>query len=387
MSSIDVERLLAPISDDSPSGEDLEYDPSFMEMEQAAEGKPEQQYGDTIIPAEEPDWKEVRRLAVDLLSRTKDLRVVATLSRAMLATEGLGGFADCLKLTRGYVEQYWSSVHPKLDPSDDNDPTIRVNTVQSLSDLGSTVRLLKTAPLVESRMAGRFGLTDVQIANGEINPPAGMESPPTKQLIEGAFMDVDLQTLKGTSAAIRDSIGHAQGIEAAFAKEVGAVNGVNLELLVKHLKLTERVVSEALGKRASGSVEELEPSADAGAGTSESPSGQRRDAEQRIEIRAEISSREDVIRTLDKICQYYHRWEPSSPVPLLLHRAKRLATMGFLDILQDLTPSGVEQVKALGGLSDKDVALLQQQVAAELGTAAGSAPSAAKPSGSDWDKF
>ena len=36
--------------------------------------------------------------------------------------------------------------------------------------------------------------------------------------------------------------------------------------------------------------------------------------------------------------------EPSSPVPLLLQRAKRLFAKDFLEILRDLTPGGVDFV-------------------------------------------
>ena len=55
--AIDVEKLLTEVSPDQPAGEDLEYDPQFGELERSAQGKAEQQFGDTIIPAEDPDWK------------------------------------------------------------------------------------------------------------------------------------------------------------------------------------------------------------------------------------------------------------------------------------------------------------------------------------------
>jgi type VI secretion system protein ImpA len=67
----------------------------------------------------------------------------------------------------------------------------------------------------------------------------------------------------------------------------------------------------------------------------------------------EVRTREDVIRLLDKICEYYQKHEPSSPVPLLLKRAKRVATMTFMDLLRDLAPSGLDEALALGGDSDE----------------------------------
>jgi type VI secretion system protein ImpA len=66
----------------------------------------------------------------------------------------------------------------------------------------------------------------------------------------------------------------------------------------------------------------------------------------------EIRSREDVVAALDRICQYYNRYEPSSPLPLLLARAKRLASKNFLEIVKDLTPDAVAQIQNLSGVSE-----------------------------------
>src|SRR5437868_3112330 len=112
MAILDVDTLLEPVAGDSPCGPNLEYDEAYAAFERAARGKAEQQYGDTIIPAEDPDWAEVRRLGVDLLARTKDLRIACPLARGILETESLPDFAACLALVRGYLERYWPTVHP-----------------------------------------------------------------------------------------------------------------------------------------------------------------------------------------------------------------------------------------------------------------------------------
>jgi len=71
MSIIDVEKLLAPVDGENPVGTDLSYDPSVMEIDQLAAGKPEQQVGDTIVPAEDPDWKELRSRCIEVLERPR----------------------------------------------------------------------------------------------------------------------------------------------------------------------------------------------------------------------------------------------------------------------------------------------------------------------------
>ena len=62
-----------------------------------------------------------------------------------------------------------------------------------------------------------------------------------------------------------------------------------------------------------------------------------------------INNRQDVVRALELICEYYAKQEPSSPVPLLVRRAKRLVTMDFMEILQDLAPGGISQVDIIKG--------------------------------------
>ena len=97
MSAIDVERLLQEISAESPCGDDLEYDAAFLAMQRAAAGKPAQQMGGEVAEGEAPDWRAVREAATSLLGRSKDLRIAVLLTRALLNTDGIAGFADGLE--------------------------------------------------------------------------------------------------------------------------------------------------------------------------------------------------------------------------------------------------------------------------------------------------
>ena len=71
---IDFDRFVEPIAGDNACGPDCEYDNDFLALSQATAGKPEQQFGDTVIPAVDPDWREVDSLATAMLERTRDLR-------------------------------------------------------------------------------------------------------------------------------------------------------------------------------------------------------------------------------------------------------------------------------------------------------------------------
>ena len=132
MPDLDIESLLAPLPGERPCGENLEYDLGFQALQAAAAGKPERQYGATIIAAEPPDWPAIREQALVLATRTRDLRLAVWLIRSAAHTDGIVGAVKGLQLLRGLLERYWDHVHPVLDVSDGNDPTARLNALFAL---------------------------------------------------------------------------------------------------------------------------------------------------------------------------------------------------------------------------------------------------------------
>src|ERR1700744_178813 len=129
-------------------------------------GKPDQEIGKVKIAAEPPDWATVLDMALELAHRTKDLRVVIKLLRGALVVDGLSGLDRALALLTGYVTQFWPSVHPSLDPEDDNDPTPRMNVIAELCDPAGVLRDLRQLPLSRSRQFGRFSWRDYGLARG-----------------------------------------------------------------------------------------------------------------------------------------------------------------------------------------------------------------------------
>ena len=69
-------------------------------------------------------------------------------------------------------------------------------------------------------------------------------------------------------------------------------------------------------------------------------------------ISGQIRSTQDVKLMLEKICSYYDQHEPSSPVPLLLRRAQRLVAKTFMDIVKDIAPEAIGQIKNISGLDN-----------------------------------
>jgi type VI secretion system protein ImpA len=333
---INPTQFAVAFTDAEPSGPNLEYDPDFMALGRAQQGKPEQAMGDTVKAAEEPDWRDVGERAEALLGRTRDLRVVVALSTALLRTEGFEGFASALSILDGLLQGQWDTVHPQLDAEDNNDPTLRVNSLLSLAAADGLLKALREVPVVTSKTLGRFSLRDMRIASGKLAAPASLADPPKQVQIDAAFLDADLAALQSTATAVGAALDHLAAIDRLLVDKVGG-QAPELKPLVLDLREIKLALADKLAARGAGP-----PGSAPKVATSErSQSG-------------EVSSREDVVLQLDRLCEYYRRHEPSSPVPLLLRRARRLVAKDFMDIIRDLTPGGVAEAELLGGIEKKE---------------------------------
>jgi type VI secretion system protein ImpA len=340
MSVVDVDFLLQEVDPAAPCGPNLEYDPVFLELEQAVLGKPEVQYGDTITPAVPPEWKQVRKLSTSLLERSRDLRVAVLLARAMLALNGFTGFADGLALIERLLQERWDSVHPQLDPEDDLDPTLRLNCLVTLADSATILKEVKESPFITLPGLGPLNLRSLDIANGELAVPNG-EARLAASSIEAALRDIEAAHLQQAHDALARAHESVANIETLLVRQVGNAQALNLDALLKQLRRARDFLA------VSAPVEEA--AVDAGAADVAQPAEAAGSGAAPAAITGEITSRADVERMLDKICAYYARSEPSSPVPLLLERARRLVPKNFFEIMEDLAPEGIAQLTVIKG--------------------------------------
>ncbi len=345
MSALDMDLLLKEVAPDLPCGPALNYDAAYAELERSIQGKPEQQIGDTVIPAEEPDWKDVRDRALDLSKKTKDLRVFLYLAVAQTRVTGMPGLRDGLGVIRGNLEKYWDTLHPQLDPSDNNDPTERMNIVASVAappetfgDPLAVQRRVIEAPLAVSPQAGRFSLRDIKIAAGDLPVPANSK-PPDAALIEAAFSDTPLEDLRGTHAAVEESLASVRAIDSFLTEKVGSGKAPDLGTFMKLLTEVGNVLQTQLARRGVGSM----PGAAGGPGSGGGGSAG-----------GEVNTSQDVLLALDKVCRYYERHEVSSPVPLLLKGAQRLVSQNFIEIAKVLTPETIDRLKEIAGIKSSE---------------------------------
>jgi type VI secretion system protein ImpA len=340
VSFLDLDALLKPVSDAAPCGEDLRYDRRYLEVMKSTEGKAEQELAKpdgskTVTPAEEPDWKEVLGGCQELLARTKDLRVAMWLALASLRIGGIQGVRDGMSLVKSLIDRYWESLHPKLDPDDNNDPTERLNIIASLAyppaSYGDTMKFqdrVREAPLASGR-AGRAGLREIMMATGELAPPTDPNAQSVNPaLVDGIFREADIAALDEVAQAAEQASATVASLEQTLTERVGVNRAIDISSFKSVFDHVAREVRRRLAERGVGEVP-----GEAGASDGYGGGGAR--------ITGEIMAGDDVLLAIEKIVRYYESREPSSPVPLFMHCARRLVGKGFQEIYKLLPPDSV----------------------------------------------
>jgi len=328
---------LPPLAENSPCGPDLEYDPEFDELETRSVGKAEQQFGETIIAAEPPDWQAVLALSSSLLARSRDLRVVIHYLRALTNLQGLRGFITGLEMFAALLTQYWEEVHPRLTVDGEFDPLARCFAVSALCGAEGVLKDLRSCELL--RVGGAvLSVRDLEriIQNGVSDRGVTRE--------QASLMLGDMQDAATYPTVYLDKIkkllltidGHCQ-------MHLDSLEKPNLAGIVQLVG----VLASFCQKARRG--QPLPVEVDAGAGAA--PQADAAVTPRSNAGVGEISSSQDAERAIRLICEYFERHEPTNPAPLLLRRALKLMSMSFADIIKDLAPDALRQVEVIAGPS------------------------------------
>ena len=331
---------MLPVSAQSPCGEDCEYDADFLALTQAAQGKPEQQFGDTVIAAVEPDWRVVEQSAMALTARTKDLRIAVWLVLAQTHLYGLSGFSSCLTLIYQWCGRYWDEVHPRLVIDGEEDPYLRMNALAALSgDLASyaggspMLRALRNAPL--ARRGFDLTLRDLeQVATHDTSARYSVAQL-YAMLADAAAIDATALSALAKAAETMTQLGDLleQKLESSYRPELSELRNL------MHLAQTQ---AQAGAMRSAGAPL-------AGDEPDSAPSTVDRAANPIRLGPLDVQSRADARLALQRVYAYLERHEPSNPAALFARRAERLLDRAFLDIMQELAPDAMAQLETLTG--------------------------------------
>jgi type VI secretion system protein ImpA len=354
---LEIDRLLEPIAPTAPCGVDLRYEPRFDQLE--ADAEPRYDYervnggGDRRI-VRPRQWARIREGALELAAEGRDLRLMLLLLRSLVGTDGAIGLRDGLRLIRHSLDRYWEDLHPRLDP-DEEEPAqqgaLRLACLEQLTDDSRLLDELVGAVLIDARGLGDAGLREIRHALGR-KPLSNGEEGPDRALVEAIFKAAEPGRLEAVRQAIDEAGAELAAIESVLVQRFGGaavpdfsgLSGLLREMagdfgsLAPPREAQPQVANEQPG------VTVAHPAHDGA--TDPAAATMRSAGPGRLETPA------DVVQTLDQVLEYYRCKEPSSPIPLLVQRAKKLVPMGFVELIADLAPAGLPELKELSGVEE-----------------------------------
>ena len=112
---MELEELLAPVSEEEPCGPDLAYDPERGQLEQAFESSASIDTSGEASAAAEIDWRSIIAQIEAQSARTKDIWLAVYLCRAGARSGQLSVVETGAQYLAGLMERYWDNLHPQLE--------------------------------------------------------------------------------------------------------------------------------------------------------------------------------------------------------------------------------------------------------------------------------
>jgi len=342
-------ELATPLPGDAPAGPDLRQDFSpqslyyrlrdaraeAREIERRVDHDPT---ADAGVPTQ---WRTVRDLAIRALSeQTKDLEIAAWLTEALVRLDGMSGLAAGSRVIADLVAGLWESgLHPQPD---EEGVETQVAPVTGLNGQGNDGTLMQ--PL---RKCVLFPGPD----GGPVTYWQYMQSEELETVTDAARRK---QRLAAKVVPLADMAGAAR---QAGGVRLSALRSQAKDALAAWARMSE-VLEEKAGSDAppTGRVRDLlsaiaavaniyappEPDAPADDAAAEEAStavadGQAAGATAVVQAQRPVT-REDMLRELERIADYFRRTEPHSPLAYTLEEAVRRGRLTWPELLAEVVP-------------------------------------------------
>ncbi|AHE55381.1 ImpA family type VI secretion system protein [Sphingomonas sanxanigenens] len=310
-----------PFADGAPGGPDLAYDPQRQVIEQAFDASVSIDASGIADAERDTDWRTIIAAIREQAERTRDIWLPVYLCRAGARAGSLQIVAEGAHVLATLLEQCWAAMHPALEEYGFES---RRGACDTLVSRGEMLLPLEQVSVFAHPRLGRFAIADLMRFHKEGEAAEGHGQ--FRLAVEGVE-PAEWAAIAETLDTIADGIRRA---DAVLVAEAGGGTGTNFRPLTDLIAGARAAIVALLPRDA---VETI------GADEAEEDVGTPDDAPR---ASGAIRGRDDVLRHLDLIARYYREHEPSSPVPLLLDRARGWVTLDFVSILQDIAPGSVE---------------------------------------------
>jgi type VI secretion system protein ImpA len=340
----DLEVLLAPVAGDAAAGTDLREDTSpqslyFRLRDARAEARAAERAmdSDDTATAAPPQWRTIRDLGIEAIAgRSKDLEIAAWLTEALLRCDGLIGFTAGVRLLRGLVEGFWDDLFPL--PDEDGVATRVAPLVghNGLTGEGTLSQPLRKLPLYQRPDGAVMQYWQFE-QSSELAKVVDPER--RQQRIDAGIIPFDTADNEARAAgaahfsALREQVSAAVEAWQALSTVLDARAGADSPPTSRVRDILDGLA--AVIARYAGPEGEASPAGDAEAATS---TGAPSPGLPAAASAAALASREEALRSLAAIAEFFRRTEPLSPLAYTLQEAVRRARMSWPELLEEIVP-------------------------------------------------
>jgi type VI secretion system protein ImpA len=344
----DLEALLAPIAGDAPQGIDIREDFSAMSpynrlrdaRSEARDAERGLDAGTENTADPTPLWRTVRELALKTLAETtKDLEVAAWATEAMVRSHGLAGLTAGARLMAGLAEQYWDGVFPLPD---DYGMETRVSPVTGLNGRDGNGSLIQ--PLYKVVLFNRTdGSPLAYYQYQQSQQLATLDAERRQQRIDAGAIpheNLDREARAAGGARFAALLSEAREARDAWQAMAGVMDekaGADGPSTTTVRDLLSGIIDvcQVYAPADASPGEEGAPAGEAAGDLAATAAGGGGFAG--IQVAAgQGASREDALRALGQIANFFRRTEPHSPLSYTLEEAVRRGRMTWPDLLAEV---------------------------------------------------
>ncbi|MCB8876977.1 type VI secretion system protein TssA [Acidisoma silvae] len=344
--------LLVPFDSDAPAGVDPRGDTSplsryFRLRDARADARAGERGFEQDGRGVQTDghWQRVEENArAILIDVGKDLEVAAWLTEALVRRQSLPGLAAGATLMTGLVRDFWSGgLFPSKDEDGEDPRGIPLAGLNGVSGDGTLLQSLRMTVLFYR--ADQTAVTLWQYEQAEDVEGLGDAARKKRRLAAGipslTALDSDARSLgQSHLQATRDDAVAALIAWDSLGKEMDAVLGVDAPPTSRIAGILQKIirVADKLAPRQLGTVDpSTAPAEDAMLMDITDPN----DLEKQTIIAdntTTLVTRDDMLRNLLTVAEYFRTHEPHSPLSYALEEAVRRGRMSFFELLQEVVP-------------------------------------------------
>lgn len=332
--AIDIAALLQPLSESAPCGEDVSFSEVYDRIrEERRADDPSLSQGDWQAELKTANWRNVVELSSQVLSgQSKDLQAAVWLGEALIARHGLAGVADACDLLDGLLENFWDGLYPLTEGDDLEERASRLAWFNQYATLA-----LRKAPLNSGEPT--MSLNDWQISrevdnlarqNREAWQSAIDEGKTDGETFDRILLSSGRDSITATLAAIEQALAAQQRfgarVNTLFGRQAPSLYEISQAL--EQAQQVMRRTGQSLGLAPSPASTPSAQTSEALLSTDQSaPSNFSVPVSERTFAPQSLAKKQDALRQLQEIAEFFRCNEPHSPVAYLLDRAVAWADM------------------------------------------------------------